>query len=160
MGQKGFSLVETLVVVATMIILLSVATLQFSTMMQKREMEEQTRMIYSDLTEVRQKALYEKTRRAAKITNNEFTVYPGASTADPPVIRRPLNFPVVWSTGDAAVVITFDTFGISDNAELFVCIDPESNSSAPVDSLRITATRVDLAKRTEGTCSDEHINLK
>lgn len=161
MGQKGFSLVELLTVVAVMIILLSVATLQFSSMMSKREMEKQIRMLYTDLTEIRQKALYEKTPRAVKVTASEFTVYPGDSTAAPPVVRRSLNYPVGWSTSDTELVITFDTFGISDNDDtLCICIDPSISNSAPVDSLKITPTRVDLGKRTGGNCVDEDINLK
>ena len=161
MGQKGFSLVELLTVVATMIILLSVATLQFSSMMRKRDMEKEIRMIYTDLSEVRQKALYEKTPRAVKFTANEFTVYPGPSTTVSPVLRRTLNHPVGWSTADSVLVVTFDTFGISDNdGTLCICIDPSSSNSAQVDSLKITPTRVDLGKRTEGTCVDENINLK
>ena len=160
MGQKGFSLVELLTVIAIMIVLTSIATLQFSSMVRKREIEKQTQLLYTDLAEVRQKALYEKTQRMVRLTGSEFTVYPGTSTAAAPVIRRTLNYPVVLSNGDAAIDIRFDTFGISDNSTLFVCVDPASSSVAPVNSLRITATGVDLAQRKEGTCSDANISLK
>ena len=123
-------------------------------------MEKQIRMLYTDLTEVRQKALYEKTPRAVRLTANEFTVYPGDSTTTTPVLRRALNFPVGLSTGAAAVAITFNTYGISNNDTLFICIDPATDNSAPVDSLRITATRVDLAKRTGASCAETDISLK
>lgn len=160
MGEKGFSLVELVVVVVILTVLLSIATLQFSSMIRKREMEKQTRMLYTDLTEVRQKALYEKTSRAVRLTTNEFTVYPGDSTADTPVLRRTFTYPVSLSTGDALVDITFDTYGISDNEDLFVCIDPASSNDAPVDSLRVSATRVDLAKRTGANCDQTGVSLK
>jgi type II secretion system protein H len=120
MGQKGFSLVELVVVIATMIILTSIATLQFSSMIRKREMEKQTRMLYTDLTEVRQKALYEKTPRVVRLTSNEFRVYPGDSTAATPTLSRAFSYPIGWSTAGAVLDITFDTFGISNNNEVFV----------------------------------------
>ncbi|SNB46197.1 Tfp pilus assembly protein FimT/FimU [Geobacter sp. DSM 9736] len=164
MGTRGFSLVELVVTMAIAAILVSIGVMQFNEMSRKSAIEEQVKKIHVDLAELRQKALYEKTERAAKITATEFATYPGDDITAVPVIQRRLVYPMAWSTADNPLVLSFDTFGMSGTSEsgaIFVCIEPTKANSAAVDSLIVSPTRVDLGKRVSGgSCVESSITLQ
>lgn len=159
MEARGFSLIELIVVLAIAAILLSLATLQFVSMSQKSAIESQVRLMYADLLEVRQKALYEKTARAVLVTATQFNVYSDGSTSGIPTMSRTLSYPVTATT--TPLVVVFNTYGIAGDGSTtsFICVsDP---SDAVVDSIIVDPMRIELGKRNAGgDCADGSITRK
>ena len=159
MGGNGFTLVELIVTVAVMIILASLATVQFRKMTINASIEKELKMIYADLMELRTKALYENTPRAVRFTRNVMAIYPGSDTSAPPVMTRSLPHGVAWSGSGASLEIEYDTYGIS-NKLVTVCVEPDNQNSSSVDSLIISHARIRMGKREAPDCKAEYVSLK
>ena len=84
MSERGFSLVELVVVMALMGILLSIGLLQFNSYSTKGKIESQLKMMKSDLAEVRVQALFQKRPRAVVISGTQFSVYSSVVTSGAP----------------------------------------------------------------------------
>ena len=152
MGERGFTIVEMLLVVLVIGILLSLAVLQFSSYAQKANIESPVRSIYADLMEARSQALLQKTGRSFGVSATQFTVYDGAGT---PIVQKALQYPVTLDFSDR---ITFDTRGVADGTKT-VCVEPAGNS-ATIDSIRITETMIQMGKRNGETCDSAHFTAK
>jgi type IV fimbrial biogenesis protein FimT len=152
MGERGFSLVEMLVVVAIIGVLLAVATLQFSSYTQKANIESQVRTMYADVMEARSQALLQKTGRSFGTTATLFTVYNGAGA---PIVQKTLTYPVSFDFSDK---ITFDTRGVADGTKT-ICVGPAGNA-ANIDSISLTETMIQLGKRNGGACDSAHFTAK
>ena len=159
MGENGFTLVELIVTVAVMVILATLATVQFTKMTTKVSIEKELKMIYADLMELRTKALYENTPRAVRFTRTVMTIYPGSDTSAPPVMTRSLPHGVAWSGVGASLDVTYDTYGISDTL-VTLCVEPDDENSSSVDSLVISFARIRMGKREAPNCKAEYVSLK
>lgn len=142
--QRGFSLVELIVVIAIISTLLAISWFQFSAYTRKSQMESQTHILYGDLVEARTKALYEKKIMTLQFTANSYTI-----AADGAVVTtRKLAYPVEWNN---AANVEYGTTGLLNNAAAegkTICIAQAND--APVDSVVISMTRVQIGKRKEG----------
>ena len=154
--NRGFTLVELLVVISIITILTTIATLSWNQMSMKAAIEGQIKTLHADLMSVRLEALYAKRSRSAVVTANTFAVYSSAVTAGTPVLSRTFKYKFV-STGSntpAADTITFDTSGMTNGTQITLCIDAYNDtlktSDAYVDSLVVSQARINLAKRPEG----------
>lgn len=156
MNQRGFTIVEIMMVIGIMGILLTVATVQFSTYTRKAAVESQTRVLYSDLMEVRNKALFEKSNRLLKLQSaTSYVIYGDSGTTV--LETKPLKVPIIWTnSGD----ILFDTRGMLQNVDnKTICISDENGS--PVDSIVISATRIRIGKLDEGaSCNASNVTSK
>lgn len=158
MRQNGFSLIELIVVMSIIGILLSIATLNFSQWQRKSGIENQTKMLYSDLMTVRSEALFRKQDRSITLTATQFSVFPGNDITAPPVLQRNLSFPVTWLPTGASLRIDFDTRGIPA-PERSICVEPDDNPGT-YDSIVVSSTRIKMGKRqTGGACKSDGNNI-
>lgn len=153
--QRGFSLVELIVVIAIISTLLAISWFLFSAYTRKSQMESQTHILYGDLVEARTKALYEKKIMTLQFTANSYTI-----AADGTVVTtRRLAYPVEWNN---AADVEFGTTGLLNNAAAdgkTICITESNNS--PVDAIIISMTRVQIGKKNEGTaCASTNVAAK
>ncbi len=166
MKQEGFSLIELVVIMAIMATLLTIATINFKSWNDKAAVESQVNSLYSDLSNIRQKALYEKNGGySVRITATGFSVYrPVVLTDDEttdPLSRMALKVPMTTDPGD--LQIDFDQTGVATingipaNMKAAVCIDTKG-SGAAYDSLLLSRTRIQIGKLTTAGCSSDNIN--
>jgi prepilin-type N-terminal cleavage/methylation domain-containing protein len=159
MRNRGFSLVELMFVIAIMGVLLAIAIPQFNRYTTKSAMEAQMRIMLTDLMTARSQALYEKKARSVAISAATFAVYSSTATDVAPRQAKTLQYPVVVGSG----LVQFDPSGVSllaPGADNCICLDPSGNP-ASVDSIVITATRISLGKRNDGSaCSTSNIRIQ
>lgn len=150
MGERGFTLVELLVVISIMTILTVLATVQFSAMQRKSAVEAQVRNVYGKLMEVRLEALYTKTPRAVLFSGKEMRIFSTDDVSGTPASVITLSFPMTTSSGANRVV--YDASGIMTAAERSICVEPDSVAANPgyIDSLVVSAVRIYMGKRSSG----------
>ncbi len=163
MRQRGFSLVELLVVMTLIGILLAIATYNWSQMQTKSAIENQIKMIHADLMEVRLQALYTKTARVVNISDRQYKAYATTDTTVPPVVVKQLTYPVTWTPAESTS-LTFDAQGLMNGNEKSLCILPTNDTtvvnSATVDSIVISQARINLGWRKGGDCKSDSIDQK
>jgi type IV fimbrial biogenesis protein FimT len=167
MRRNGFTLVELLVVMAIMGILFSIATMSWSSMQKKNNVEKDVKLVYADLMALRLDALYTKRARSAVVSGKSFAVYSSNATdsAVRPVLVRGLAYPMSWTPAGSTLTLSFDAAGLSTAAtDTVLCSDPESNlaavNSGSVDSVVISTARIKLGKRQGGSCVASAITQK
>src|SRR5262245_17802245 len=111
MGQRGFSLVELVVVIVIIGALLAIGTLQFTQYTKKSGIEAQVKTMYADIMNARSEALLQKSDRSVSWTASQFSVYPNSTATDPPLLRKTLSYPI--TSNDMASIISFDTKGMA-----------------------------------------------
>lgn len=152
MNRSGFTLVEVLVVVGIISLLLSIATIQFSQYTNKYATESQTRKMYSDLLEIRSKALFEKKGRALSLAASSYSLYSSTYTTAAPVATVRLKQPITYNGGTK---IVFDTRGMLAGSQT-ICVSAEND--AAIDSIVISMARVQMGKRKGGAaCNAENV---
>lgn len=160
MNNRGFSLVELVVIVAVIGTLLTIATLNFSEMNKKSGMETQVKKLYADLQETRQQALYTRRPRSVKLSSGTLSIYSSATVGVAPRSVMTLPNTTVWE--GASAVIEFDTMGAAMNepaAGKAICIDPAGNP-ASYDSVVVFPTMVKIGKRKAGeSCASANITI-
>lgn len=156
MNRQGFTLVELLVVISIMGLLTALGTFQFSSYVKKSGMTSQTRALYGDLNEYRMKSFYEKRNWTFKISSDRYEIFSSSDVTVPPVKTVALKHPV--TTADFTANVVFDQQGGSNVSGKTVCI--ASSNDAVVDSVIISATRVQIGKKKEGSCQSDNITAK
>jgi prepilin-type N-terminal cleavage/methylation domain-containing protein len=162
MRQRGFSLVEMLVVMAIMGVLLVIVTLNWNQMQTKSAIESEIKTIHADLMELRQQALYSKRARSVVISGQSYQSYSSAVVTSTALVTKQLRYPVLWNSGG---VLTFDRQGLASTGgtDRTLCVSPTNNltviNKTAVDSLVISDARINLGQRT-GACDSDHIDQK
>jgi prepilin-type N-terminal cleavage/methylation domain-containing protein len=155
MGERGFTIVEVMVVVTIVGILLLLASLQFSSYAQKANIESQVRSMYADVMEARSQAMLQKVDRSVNVTSNGYAIYPSQTGTGIPVLQKTFKFQTV---SDSPLIVSFDTRGVA-NVSKTVCVEPAGNS-ATIDSIRITETMIQMGKWSGGVCDKDHFTAK
>jgi len=153
MNRRGFSLVELLIVITLMGLLTGIGTFQFSKYTKKSQISSQTRVLYGDLMEYRMRAFYEKRPWTFKISASGYGIYSSSNVDVAPVTSVALKHPV---TSSDSLNVVYDRQGAADlSGKKAVCI--ASSNDSPVDSVVISATRVQIGKKDEGSCESANI---
>jgi hypothetical protein len=110
---------------------------------------------------IRLQALYSKRARKVDISGQTFKIYSSTEITAVPLETKQLSYPVVWNTSGP---LTFDTQGLMSGSERSVCILPTGDTTvvntAAVDSIVVSAARMNLGKRTGGDCKSANIDQK
>ncbi|MBJ6801876.1 pilus assembly FimT family protein [Geomonas propionica] len=162
MRSEGYSLLETMFIVAIVAILAVIGTLQFREYLQRYRTEAQTRLLFTELLKARTQAIYQHRRTRVKLYADRFAVYSSLqdSSTVTPVQTHSLNYRLT-SKSDLAVGqdIDFDETGITYDW-CSVCLE-DSAGAGGVDSVVIAATRVSIGKKDKGNvCESDSITLK
>ncbi len=158
MSEKGFSLVEMIVVMAIIATILAIATLNFNQMTRKSNIEAQTRMMYADIMKARAESLLIKKGRSVVVTASTFSVYSSTAVTVGPLLQRTLKYPVTLNP--TSFQIDFDTMGIASLDGAALCAST-NNNPAGVDSIVVEKTRILMGKWKQGvSCSAANIDAK
>lgn len=144
MNNRGFSLLELMLIISIIGILSAIGIFAFSQYSRKTQMENQTRLLYGNLMEYRAKALYEKKNWTFKMSATGYGIYSSSATTVSPVTAVTFKHPV---SPPSVTTFKFETQGITNN-EGSICV--AGTNDAVVDSVVISTTRVQLGKRKEG----------
>jgi type II secretory pathway pseudopilin PulG len=159
-SERGFTIVEIIVVLGIMFILLSLATRGWNRMSMKAAVEGQVKTVFADLMNVRTEALYTKRARSVVFSGKAFMVYSSQLTSVSPILTKNHTYDFIPAGTNT---ITFDTSGMATSDLVTVCVAPGglSETNGAVDSLVVSSSRINLGKRTAGAdCGASYIVQK
>lgn len=163
MKNRGFTLIEILVVIAIIGILGSIATLQFQKYMNKANVEKQTKELYADLMTARTEALTKQGNKRVIITPKfySFTSTGGMWSKS---YTKPVLFDLQWAGGGISRTLDFDERGLFDivnNGNTSVCVNNAAATDAVYNSVVVFSTRIQLGKLNEGAaCASTNITVR
>lgn len=161
--NKGFSLVELMIVIAIIGIGLGAATLNFSQWIKKTNIEKQTRELFGDLNEARLKSIYMKKRHSIVVYTNSYVFKEYSSEnenrfAGKTIYTKNTAYQMTTKTGASVAdgpVVEFDIRGFtvvpSNNT---FRINPV-NSGAAFDCVIISDSRTNLGQMGSGNVCNQ-----
>jgi prepilin-type N-terminal cleavage/methylation domain-containing protein len=154
--NKGFSLIELIVVIAIIAISASLATLNFNQWVKKSNIERQTKELFSDLNEARLKSMYMKKRHSIVFqpTSYIFKVYSTDNddrvSGGEKVYSKTTANQMTKASGNSLAdrIIEFDIRGFTSDVET-ISFNP-INSGAGFDCIVISNGRTNLGQMGSG----------
>lgn len=153
--ERGFTLVELIVVISIITILTTIATLSWNRMSTKAAVEGQIKTVHADMMRVRLEALYAKRERRVKVEGSAFKIYSSDVETAAPLEEKSFKYPF-----NATTVFIFNTSGLASGYEGSVCVTPSDANDSYVDSLVVTDGRISLGKKTGVGCNSGDITKK
>lgn len=157
MNKHGFSLIELMTVLAILATLLAIGTLDLSAMQKKYSAEKQTKELFTDLANLRLKAIHSKrlhrlTLQTNSISCQSFSREDEALASGTTVLSKTLRYAITKVDGSpiASTVIDFDSRGFNNKVETIRVVS--DSLDAPFDCIKIAQSRTNLGKMNGGTC--------
>lgn len=157
MDIRGFTLMEMVTVLSILAILLAIGTLDLSAMQKKYSIEKQTKELFTDIANLRLKAIHGKrlhrlTLQTNGISCQSFSREDETLASGTTVLSRTLHYAITKENGDplAGTNIDFDFRGFTRNA--FTIRVASESGDAPFDCILIAESRTNLGKMNGGTC--------
>jgi prepilin-type N-terminal cleavage/methylation domain-containing protein len=167
-GESGFSLVELIVAVGVIAILLALATLNFSKMTKKSQIEKETRQLFTDVNNARTQAMFSKKPSSIwfQPQSYNFVTYssasedPTVSTNGKTVSTTSVTYLLTAANGTsiANTPVLFDVTGLTANYatglpanSLTIMVNP-SGSGAAFDCVIIDVARTNMGNMQNGAC--------
>jgi prepilin-type N-terminal cleavage/methylation domain-containing protein len=161
MKRNGFTLIELLVVIAIMGILAAIGTASFTGLVQKYNINNQTKIMYTDIMAARAMAAMKKKVHFVSLSANQYAIYedtnesggvPEAPPNDTLIVQKTLDYAITWSGSTA--YIKFDVRGLCDFST-FKTICTYSTVTPEYDCIKASRTRVTLGKlKSQGGACD------
>jgi len=163
MKNRGFTLLELVVVIAIIGILLRIATINFGTWQQKAQIESQTRTLFATLNEARIEAMQHKQPRSVVLkvggASYNFQSYSSENqsrSAGVTTQAQGAKFTITEASGPADNITQFDVRGFTSDTGTFQ-VNPVG-TTALVDCVVVGQGQTKMGKNTNGTtggCSIE-----
>lgn len=169
MRDKGFTLVELIVVIGLAAILLALSTLNFNEWMTRRQVERQTRELYSDLMELRVASMTRKQRTAVFFGPQQLRFMTYSSPDEDVIIggtpREPMNGKTLRYEIRKGVDleafdidsdnIAFDTRGFTNDMMTIVVVPLQSSGGE--NCIVVSAGRTNIGRiDNDGTCRQKY----
>jgi len=153
--ESGFTIIELVVVIAIIAILMSIATLDFSRLNKKSQIESETRQVFHDVLTARQQALYTKNPTAVLLQAGSYIFKQYSSESDATgatVSSQSVKYQLTALNGSsiAGQSVMFDSSGVATPG-LTMQVNP-SGSGAAIDCIIIDTARTSLGVNQNGTC--------
>lgn len=168
MKKKGFTLIEICIVIVIMGILAGLAFVNFRGLINKYNLENQVREMYSDLMNARIMAMNKNRSHFMVLAAASYTVYDDTNPApsgdgtltiglDTQVLAaKILKNPMTW-TGSTNQ-IEFNSRGLS-RTQSTICVYSTLNPA--YDCIKVSWTRIIMGKlTTQGVCDSDHCAAK
>lgn len=163
MSNKGFSLIEMLVVIAIMGIVMSIATLNFNSWNKKVQIERQTRELFADLNQARIDSVHRKQRHSIVMNPNNYILKrysspnESATAGGTPISSKDLRYLISTMTGtftgsNGDYHVVFDTRGFVEAINPPTIRVNPSDSSAAIDCIVVSTGRTNLGKVEANAC--------
>lgn len=156
-GNRGFSLVELMIVVAIIGISAAIATLNFNQWTKKTNIEKQARELHADLNDARMQSVFLKKRHRIIMqpTSYLFKRYSSeneASAAGQTLSNKTVSYQMTTAAGGniADIFFEFDTRGFTSNLNT-IRVNPASVGAA-FDCVVISNTRTNLGRMEGANC--------
>lgn len=163
MRQRGFTIVELLIVIAIAGILMTFATLSFNEISRKQAVNDEIKMIYADIASARADSMYQRKQRRIVLTGTSFRIYSSLESGSgvQPMLDKTLQYPIMSGTGNTRT-FNFDTSGLlTGGNSASICVNPPSDYGTVVDSIVVYTTRTTYGSwNNTGACDDANIDLK
>jgi prepilin-type N-terminal cleavage/methylation domain-containing protein len=165
--KKGFTLVEILVAIAIMGILAAIGTAGFTGLVQKYNINNQTKMMYTDIMTARAMAAMKNRAHFVNLSANQYSIYDDTNPSpngdgtlntsnDTLVLQKTLDKAITWNGSTATM--EFNVRGLC-NTLMTICI--YSTVNPEYDCIKTSRTRITLGKlTTQGTCSESNCTTK
>jgi prepilin-type N-terminal cleavage/methylation domain-containing protein len=156
MKNRGFSLVELLVVIGLIGIISAIATMNFNSWQIKTQIESQTRTLFASLNQARIDAMQHKLPRSIVLSPNMYTYRQYSSenedrAAGTIVQTQPVANTLTEISGPADNITYFDVRGYTDDTGT-IQLYP-AGTSAAVDCVFVSTGRTNIGKMANGTCT-------
>jgi type IV fimbrial biogenesis protein FimT len=162
MHERGFSLIELLIVIALIAILLAIATIDFGTWSRKYQVERQTREMYADIMQARISALQRKQRVGIFFGPRQYVIrrYDTAEDTDGEVvltINLQNEIRRVTGSGTQAFdidtqAIEFDTRGLTAiGDQMQIAVMPLNVGSGGDNCIVVAVGRTNIGRMSDAT---------
>jgi prepilin-type N-terminal cleavage/methylation domain-containing protein len=165
MKRNGFTLVEILFAIGITGILAAIGAASFTGLVQKYNINNQTKKMYTDIMTARAMAAMKNRAHFVSLSANQYSIYddtnesggaPEAPPNDTLILQKTLDKAITWN--GSTDYMKFNVRGLCDT---LMTICTYSTVTPEYDCIKASRTRVTLGKLiTQGTCSDTNCATK